>query len=246
MKGRIAIVTGGIRGLGSAISEKLLEEGATVIAIATNQERCDKWAEEKKAEGYPNTDAYECNVADFDACAEVVGKIIKKYGKVDILVNNAGILRDKAFKKMDKEKWDQVLRVNLDSVFNMSRNVIENMLENGYGRIISMSSVNGHKGSFGQANYDTAKAGMYGFTKSVAIETARKGITVNTVSPGYCNTEMMQDIPEEIMNKILAQIPVGRLGEPSEIADAVAFLASEKRGYITGSDISVNGGQYMM
>jgi acetoacetyl-CoA reductase len=246
MNGRVAIVTGGIRGLGGAITKKLLEEGATVVAIATNQERCDKWAAEKKAEGFSNVDAYECNVSCFNTCAEVVGKIIEKYGKIDILVNNAGIIKDKAFKKMDKERWDQVLKVNLDSLFNMTRNVIENMLENGYGRIINISSVNGRKGAFGQANYATTKAAMYGFTKTIALETASKGITVNSVSPGYCNTEMMQDIPEDIMKKIVAQIPVGRLGEPSEIADAVAFLASDKGGFMTGSDISINGGQYML
>ena len=246
MKDRVAIVTGGIRGLGGAIAKKLLEEGATVIAFATNQERCDKWTAERKAEGFENADAYECNVSCFDSCSKVIGKIIEKYGKVDVLVNNAGIIKDKAFKKMDKERWDLVLKVNLDSLFNVTRNVIENMLGNGYGRIINISSVNGQKGAFGQANYASTKAAMLGFTKTIALETASKGITVNAIAPGYCNTEMMQDIPEDIMKKIVAQIPVGRLGAPSEIADAVAFLASDKAGFMTGSTISINGGQYMV
>ncbi|MCF7790419.1 MAG: beta-ketoacyl-ACP reductase [Victivallales bacterium] len=245
MKNRVAVVTGGVRGLGKSISKKLLDEGATVIALDINQGSCEKWAKEMKSEGYKYVDAYKCDISSFEQCRKVIEIIIEKYGKIDILVNNAGIIKDKVFRKMDKAIWDMVMKVNLDGLFNMSRNVIENMLKNKYGRIINIASVNGQKGAFGQANYASTKAAALGFTKTIALETASKGITVNAVAPGYCNTEMMQGIPEDIMKKIIAEIPVGRLGEPKEIADAVAFLASDNAGFITGSTISINGGQYM-
>ncbi len=245
MKGKIAIVTGGTRGIGDAISTRFLQDGATVIAVATNQAKCDQWVTAKKAKGFANVEAYECNVTDFNACAALVKKIKEKHGKVDILVNNAGITADAGFKKMTKELWDKVISTNLDSLFNMTRNVFEVMTENKYGRIINISSVNGRKGCFGQANYASTKSAMYGFTKTLAAEGARSGITVNTISPGYINTDMMKTIPKDVMDsKIISQIPVGRLGEPEEIANAAAFIANDT-GFLTGSDISINGGQYM-
>jgi acetoacetyl-CoA reductase len=245
MKNKIALVTGGIRGIGDAISTKLLKEGAFVIAVATNEQRNNKWVEAKKQAGFDNVAAYACNVADYDACQRMIADIKEKYKKIDILINNAGVTRDSAFKKMDKESWDTVIGINLNSVFNITRPVINMMLDNGYGRIINMSSVNGQKGQFGQTNYAAAKAGMHGFTKSLARETARKNITVNTVSPGYIATEMVMQIPEDIRQKIIAQIPVGRLGQPEEIADLITFLAKESSGYMTGADFSINGGLHI-
>ncbi len=175
----------------------------------------------------------------------MVTQIKEKQKKIDILVNNAGITRDVTLKKMTKEDWNAVLRIDLDSIFNVTRPILDLMLENGFGRIINMSSVNGQKGQFGQTNYAAAKAGMHGFTKSLALETARKNITVNTISPGYIKTEMMADIPEEVMEKILVQIPMGRLGEVEEVARLVMFLAAEESGYITGANFSINGGLHM-
>jgi len=245
MKDKIALVTGGIRGIGDAISTKLLKKGAFVIAVATNEQRNQKWIEAKKQAGFEKVAAYACNVADYDACQAMIADVKEKYGKIDILINNAGVTRDSAFKKMDKESWDTVISINLNSVFNMTRPVINIMLDNGYGRIINVSSVNGQKGQFGQTNYAAAKAGMHGFTKSLAREMARKNITVNTVSPGYIATEMVMQIPEDIRQKIIAEIPVGRLGQPEEIADLVAFLARESSGYVTGADFSINGGLHI-
>ena len=246
MKDRIALVTGGVRGIGGAISKKLLEEGVFVIAVATNEGRNQKWIDARKEEGFEKVDAYACNVADFDECQKMLDDIKQKYGRVDVLINNAGVTRDSAFKKMTKEDWDTVIKINLDSVFNVTRPVFDLMLENGYGRIINMSSVNGQKGQFGQTNYAATKAGVHGFTKSLAYEGARKNITVNTVSPGYIATEMVLEIPEEIREKIVAQIPVARLGTPEEIARLVAFLAAEESGYMTGADFSINGGLHMI
>jgi len=244
MSKKVVVVTGGIRGIGHAISMRFLQDGDTVVAVATNQERCDKWAADRKAEGFANVAAYECNVTNFDACAAFVAKVKAQFGKIDVLVNNAGITGDKPLKKMTKDIWDKVISVNLDSLFNMTRNVFDVMLENKFGRIINMSSVNAY-GCFGQANYSSTKSAMYGFTKTVAIEGAKAGITANTVSPGYINTEMMQTIPEDVMkNIILPKIPTGRLGEPEEIANAVAFLANEP-GFMTGADIAINGGMHM-
>lgn len=245
MAEKIALVTGGTRGIGGAVSKKFLEQGMAVIAVATTESGCAKWLEEQKQAGFKNADAMACNVADFDSCRKLIADIRQKYGRIDILVNNAGITRDITLKKMAKEDWDAVIRTDLDSVFNITQPVVNLMLENGYGRIINMSSVNGQKGQFGQTNYAAAKAGMHGFTKSLALETAKKNITVNTVSPGYIATDMMKDVPEEILEKIIAQIPVGRLGAPEEIARITAFLAAEESGYITGAEFSINGGLYM-
>ena len=245
MKDKIVLVTGGTRGIGSAICKKFLQLGAQVIAADINEEQNERWLSEQKSAGFENVDAIACNVADFDSCQKMVADVKQKYGKIDVLVNNAGITRDSSLKKMDKDKWDAVLTVNLDSVFNVTKPVLDVMLENGYGRIVNMSSVNGLRGEFGQTNYAAAKAGMHGFTKSLAKEVARKNITVNSVSPGFIDTEMTKAIPEEIRNKMIAQIPVGRMGQPEEIAHLVTFLAAEESAYITGVNITINGGFYM-
>jgi acetoacetyl-CoA reductase len=238
---RVALVTGGTRGIGEAISVGLEEAGYSVAATyAGNDEAAAKF---KEATGIA---VYKWDVSDFNACQEGVAKVEAELGPIDILVNNAGITRDTTLHRMKPEQWSAVISTNLDSLFNMSRNVIDGMRERGFGRIISISSINGQKGQFGQANYSAAKAGVIGFTKAVAQENAAKGVTVNVVSPGYIGTEMVRAVPEEVLNsKILPLIPVGRLGEPEEIARCVNFLASDEAGFITGSTISVNGGQYM-
>lgn len=245
MKDQVVLVTGGTRGIGSAICEKFLKAGAQVIAADINEEQNNKWLEAQKAAGHEKVDVVTCNVADFDSCQKMIADIKEKYNKIDVLVNNAGITKDSTLKKMEKDQWDAVLRVNLDSIFNVTKPVLDVMLESGYGRIINMSSVNGLRGQVGQTNYTAAKAGMHGFTKSLAQEVAGKNITVNSVSPGFIATEMTKAIPEEIRNQIIAFIPTKRMGQPEEIAHAVAFLADKDSGYITGTNLSVNGGVYM-
>jgi len=244
--GHVAVVTGGIGGIGTDICRSLAKHGNKVIAtyISFESERAIEWQKEILEEGL-DIHVIECDVTDFKACKKMAKELEKKYASIDILVNCAGITRDATLKKMEKENWHAVMNTNLDSVFNVTRNFINGMLKRQYGRIINISSVNGHKGQFGQTNYSAAKAGMVGFTKSLARELAESGITVNTVSPGYVGTSMVEAIPEEIKNSIIAKIPVGRLAKPSEIGDAVAFLAHTNSGYITGSDISVNGGLFM-
>ena len=238
---RVAIVTGGTRGIGGAISVALKDAGCKVAAnYASNDEAANKFHEET---GIP---IYKWNVADFGLCQEGIAKVEGDLGPIEILVNNAGITRDGTLHRMSYENWHLVIDTNLDSMFNMTRNVLEGMRERGFGRIINISSMNGQKGQVGQANYATAKAGIFGFTKSVAQENASKGITVNAIAPGYIGTEMVRAVPEEIMKtKILPLIPAGRLGEPEEVARCVVFLASDDAGYITGSTLSANGGQYM-
>ncbi len=238
---RVALVTGGTRGIGAAISIGLKKAGYSVAATyGGNDEAAAKFKEEH---GIP---VFKWDVSDFEACKEGVAAVEAELGAVDVLINNAGITRDTTLHKMTPEKWSAVISTNLDSLFNMTRNVIEGMRERGFGRIISISSINGQKGQFGQANYSAAKAGVVGFTKAVAQENAGKGITVNVVAPGYIGTEMVRAVPEEVLNtKIIPQIPVGRLGEPEEIGDCVAFLASDSAGFITGATLSANGGQYM-
>ncbi|MDJ0608464.1 MAG: acetoacetyl-CoA reductase [Kiloniellales bacterium] len=238
---RVALVTGGTRGIGAAISVALKEAGYTVAAsYGGNDEAANRFKDET------GISVYKWDVSDFGACAAGVSDVEAGLGPVDVLVNNAGITRDGTLHKMSPENWQAVISTNLDSVFNMSRAVIEGMRSRGFGRIISISSVNGQKGQFGQANYSAAKAGLVGFTKAVAQENAGKGITVNVVSPGYIGTEMVRAVPEEVLkSRILPLIPVGRLGEPEEVARCVAFLASDDAGFITGSTISVNGGQYL-
>ncbi len=238
---RIALVTGGTRGIGRAISLALKESGAQVAAnYGGNDEAANAFNEET---GIP---VFKFDVGDFEACKDGIAKIEAEVGPIDILVNNAGITRDKPLHKMDPENWNAVIATNLTSAFNTTRNVIDGMRERGFGRIINISSINGQKGQFGQANYSAAKAGLIGFTKSVALETASKGITCNAIAPGYTATEMVRAIPEDVLNaKILPLIPVGRLGEPEEIGRCVVFLSSDEAGFITGSTLTANGGQYM-
>jgi acetoacetyl-CoA reductase len=190
--------------------------------------------------------AYPCDVTDWESCQACIRKMTEDLGPVDVLVNNAGITRDMTFKKMDKINWDSVLHANLDSCFNMTKQVCDGMMERGWGRVINISSVNGQKGAFGQTNYSAAKAGMHGFTKSLALEVARKGVTVNTISPGYIGTRMVRAIPKDVLeSKIIPQIPMGRLGKPEEVAGLVAYLASEEAAFVTGANIAINGGQHM-
>ena len=239
---RVALVTGGTRGIGAAISKRLKAVGYEVAAIyAGNDAAAVRFLAET------DISIYKWDVASFDACAAGVKKVEADLGPVDVLVNNAGITKDGAFHKMTQEQWSAVINTNLGSLFNMTRPVIEGMRARKFGRIINISSINGLKGQFGQVNYSAAKAGDIGFTKALALENAKGGITVNAICPGYINTEMVQAIPKDVLEKsILPQIPVNRLGEPEEIARTVVFLASDDAGFITGSTLSVNGGQYMV
>jgi acetoacetyl-CoA reductase len=239
---RVALVTGGTRGIGAAISKALKAAGYKVAASYAGN---DAAAEKFKAETGIN--AYKWDVSNFDACAEGVKKVEAEVGPIDVLVNNAGITKDGAFHKMSLEQWNAVIGTNLGSLFNMSRQVIEGMRGRKFGRIINISSINGQKGQFGQVNYSAAKAGEIGFTKALALENAKAGVTVNAICPGYINTEMVQAVPKDVLEKaILPLIPIGRLGEPEEIARAVVFLAADEAGAITGSTLTVNGGQYMV
>jgi acetoacetyl-CoA reductase len=243
---RIALVTGGIGGIGSAICRQLSRDGCTVVAnhLAQEEEKAWAWLAEQRAAGF-DVHITEGDVSNYDSCAAMAEKIKAEVGAVDILVNNAGITKDGMFKKMPLENWMAVININLNSVFNVSKQVLDDMLEKGWGRIINISSINGQKGQFGQTNYSAAKAGMHGFTKALAQETAAKGITVNTISPGYIGTEMVMAIKEEIRNQIIAGIPVGRLGKPEEIAKLVSYLVSDDAAFITGANIAINGGQHM-
>ena len=246
MTSRLALITGGMGGLGETISTKMADAGYGVaVTYSPSNKIADKWVSEMKVRGYAFR-AYPCDVADFDSCKACVDAVVKSLGPVDILVNNAGITRDMTFRKMGKGDWDAVLRTNLDSVFNMTKQVCDGMVDRGWGRVINVSSVNGSKGAFGQTNYSAAKAGMHGFTKSLALEVAKKGVTVNTISPGYIGTKMVTAIPKEILDsKILPQIPVGRLGKPEEIAGLIIYLCSEEAAFVNGANIAINGGQHM-
>ena len=247
MNQRIAVVTGGTGTIGTEICKHLADSGYHVVALClAGMPDCpiDEWEAARRAEGRA-MNARTCNVADFDDTVATFRSIETEIGSVSALVNAAGITRDAAVRKMSVDQWRAVLSANLDSVFNTTRCVIEGMMERGFGRIVNISSVNGQKGQFGQANYAASKAGMHGFTMSVAREGARKGVTCNTVSPGYIESPMIMAVPEEHRAKIVAEIPVGRFGKPSEIARVVAFLAAEESAFITGADISVNGGQHM-
>ena len=243
---RIALVTGGMGGLGEAICMKLSDQGDKVVTTySPSNKTSSEWLAKMKELGY-NFFAYPCDVTDFDSAKACIDVITKEIGPVDILVNNAGITRDTTFKKMTKEDWKAVISTNLDSVFNMTKQVLDGMVERNWGRVINISSVNGNKGAFGQTNYAAAKAGMHGFTKSLALEVARKGVTVNTISPGYIGTKMVTAIPQDVMNtKILPQIPMFRLGKPDEVAGLTVYLASEEAAFVTGANISINGGQHM-
>lgn len=245
MTQRIAFVTGGMGGIGSAICRRLASNGATVVAgCLPGYDKKEEWLSSMRAEGF-QVYAAEGNVDDFDSCAQMFYQITAVVGPVDILVNNAGITRDGVFKRMSPNDWYSVINTNLNSVFNVTRQVVEGMTERGWGRIINMSSVNALKGQFGQTNYSAAKAGMHGFTKALAQEVVKKGVTVNTVSPGYVATDMVKAIKPEILKSIVDGIPMGSLADPQEIAGLVAYLASDEAGYITGSNISINGGLHM-
>lgn len=246
MAARVAVVTGGMGGIGEAISVALARSGCAVVATYSPGNRhSQQWLDDMKTQGHTFR-AVEVDVADFDSCQRAAAQIQQEAGPVDILVNNAGITKDATFRKMDKAAWDAVLRTDLDSVFNMTKPVIGGMAERGWGRVINISSVNGQKGAFGQTNYSAAKAGMHGFTKALALEYARKGVTVNTVSPGYIATKMVMAVPKDVLDtKIIPQIPVGRLGKPEEVAALVAYICSEDAGFLTGANIALNGGQHM-
>ena len=242
---RIAVVTGGIGGLGTEICKYLARAGRQVIAadLASRHERIDAFHAEMAQFGAVGFEALD--VSDFQACTDFVKRIESTQGAVSILVNAAGITRDTSLRKMTPEQWGDVLKVNLGGVFNLCRQVVDGMTAQGFGRIVNISSVNGQTGQFGQTNYSAAKAGMHGFTMALAREVAKKGVTVNSVSPGYCRTAMVMAVPEDVRNQIIANIPVGRLGEPREIARVVDFLSAEDSGFITGANIPVNGGYFM-
>lgn len=237
---RIALVTGGTRGLGKAISIALQAAGHQIIAVYHNNAEA---AQAFSAE--TSIPIFHWDVADFEACRKGIAQVEHEFGPIEILVNNAGITSDAVLHRMTAEQWWDVINTNLGSTFNMCRHVIEGMRERGFGRIVNISSVNGEKGQMGQANYAAAKAGMLGFTKSLALEGARKNVTVNAIAPGYCDTEMVAAVPPDILQKIIASIPVGRLGKPADIGRVVAFLTDDEAGFITGATFEVNGGQYM-
>ena len=243
---RVALITGGMGGLGESISTKMHTAGYRVVVThSPGNTRAKDWLGEHSAAGR-ELSAYAVDVADIDSCRVCVERVTKDIGPIDILVNNAGITKDTTFKKMSKEDWDAVIRTNLNSVFNMTKQVMDGMTDRGWGRVINVSSVNGSKGAFGQTNYSAAKAGMHGFTKALALEVARKGVTVNTISPGYIGTKMVTAIPKEVLDfKILPQIPLGRLGAPDEIAGLIIYLCSDEAAFVTGANIAINGGQHM-
>ena len=244
MAQKVAYVTGGMGGIGTAICQRLHKEGFTVIAGCGPTRDYEKWLGEQKALGY-SFHASVGNVSDWESTVAAFGKAKAEFGTIDVLVNNAGITRDRMFLKMTREDWDAVIDTNLNSMFNVTKQVVGDMVEKGWGRIINISSVNGEKGQAGQTNYSAAKAGMHGFTMALAQELANKGVTVNTVSPGYIGTDMVKSIRQDVQDKIVATIPVKRFGEPSEIASIIAWLATEESGYSTGADFSVNGGLHM-
>ena len=244
LNGKVALVTGGTGGIGTAICIKLAQAGCKVVATYVHEEHAQEWKKQMGDAGY-NMAVVKCDVSSLDDCKAMGDKVNADFGGVDVLVNNAGITKDGTFRKMSADQWNAVMSVNLDSVFNVTKQFIDGMLNKSWGRVINISSINGQKGQFGQTNYSAAKAGMHGFTMALAQETARKGVTVNSISPGYIGTEMVMAIAEDVRNQIIAQIPVGRLGKPEEIAALVAFLASEDGAFITGANIAANGGQHM-
>ena len=243
---RVVLVTGGMGGLGETISTKMVDAGYKVaVTYSPGNKSHAEWVAQMAGKGYAIL-AVPCDVADFASCGRAVAAVQEKLGPVDVLVNNAGITRDMTFKKMDKVNWDLVMRTNLDSLFNMTKQVADGMVERNWGRIINVSSVNGSKGAFGQTNYSAAKAGVHGFTKALALEVAKKNVTVNSISPGYIGTKMVTAIPKDVLDsKILPHIPVGRLGKPEEVAGLIIYLASEEAAFVTGANIAINGGQHM-
>jgi acetoacetyl-CoA reductase len=243
---RVALVTGGIGGIGTEICKRLADAGHRVVAtyVPAERELAARWQGERCSEGR-DVEVVECDVASFEDCIRMAAEVRTRIGTVEILVNCAGITRDRTLAKMDPAQWRAVLDTNLNGAFNVTRQFIDGMVERGFGRIISISSVNGQKGQFGQTNYSASKAGLFGFTQALAREVAESGVTVNTVSPGYVETRMVATVPAEIRDAIVRKIPVGRLGRPDEIAWAVSFLAAEESGYITGANLPVNGGLFM-
>ncbi|MDM0119894.1 acetoacetyl-CoA reductase [Variovorax arabinosiphilus] len=244
MSKKVAYVTGGMGGIGTAICQRLHKDGFTVIAGCGPTRDYGKWLAEQKAQGF-DFHASVGNVGDWNSTVDAFSKAKAEHGSIDVLVNNAGITRDRMFLKMTPEDWSAVIETNLNSMFNVTKQVVADMVEKGWGRIINISSVNGAKGQAGQTNYSAAKAGMHGFTMALAQEMANKGVTVNTVSPGYIGTDMVNAIRQEVLDKIIATIPVKRLGKPSEIASIISWLATDEGGYSTGADFSVNGGLHM-
>ena len=245
MSSKVAYVTGGMGGIGTAICRRLCEAGHKVIAgCGPNSPRKDSWLADMRAQGY-DVHASEGNVADWESTCAAFQQVFAEHGQVDILVNNAGITRDAVFRKMGYDDWDRVIKTNLYSMFNVTKQVIDGMVDRGWGRIVNISSVNGEKGQFGQTNYSAAKAGMHGFTMALAQEVASKGVTVNTVAPGYIMTDMVKAIRQDVMDKIVASIPVKRLGKPEEVASLVTWLASDDGAFTTGAELSINGGLHM-
>ena len=243
MHGQVALVTGGIRGIGLATCERLMSRGVKVAAgYSANHDAAQQFADKYADQG---VSVHQGNIGRDEDCERVIGEVLDQHGQLDILVNNAGITLDKTMRKMSPEEWDRVIRVNLSGAFYLSRAILQHMLDRGYGRIVNISSVIGSAGGFGQANYAAAKSGMFGLTMSLALETASKGITVNAVTPGYITTDMTAGVPAAAMDKIVTRIPVGRLGEPNEVARVVEFLADPESGYMTGGVFPVNGGLYM-
>lgn len=246
MTKEVAIITGGTGGIGTAICQRLAND-FQVVACYFKQgkhEEAKQWQQEQKNLGF-DIDIVYGDIAKFADCEKLTSLVLERYGSIDVLVNNAGITQDCSLRKMTPEQWHNVIDANLTSVFNMTRTIIPTMIDKGYGRIVSISSINGRKGQFGQCNYASTKSALYGFSKSLALEVASKGITVNTISPGYIETPMLSSLKEEVLHSIIANIPVGRLGQPKEVADAVAFLVSPGSGFITGANLDINGGQYM-
>lgn len=246
MRERVALVTGGVGGIGTEICKRLSQKGRSVVAgyLPEYADAAIEWQQARRAEEF-DIAIVPGDVSCFDSSADMVREVEARIGCVDILVNGAGITQDKTLGNMHKTQWDAVLATNLDGVFNVTRQVVDGMIERGFGRIVSISSVNGRRGQFGQTNYSAAKAGIHGFTMALAQEVADKGITVNTVSPGYVATDMTETIPGEIREAIVEQIPIGRMAKPDEVADAVAFLSADETRYITGANLPVNGGLYM-
>jgi acetoacetyl-CoA reductase len=241
---RVVLVTGATGGLGTAMCKELHKDGYRVVGNYHTKAKADKWRDLMTSEGF-EIELFYGDVSDFESAAGMIKEIEEKVGAVDILVNNAGITRDGRLINMKLEDWQAVMRTNLDSVFNCTRNVIEGMMNRKFGRIINISSVNGQRGQFGQTNYSAAKAGMHGFTKSLSMEVAKHGITVNTISPGYIGTDMVMAVPEKVLTQIIAQVPMGRLGGTHEVAHLVSFLASDETSFVTGANYSINGGQHV-
>lgn len=241
-----AVVTGGTGGIGSAICQRLAADYQVIACYFKdgNHEEAKKWQEAQRQAGY-EVDIVYADISQYNDCEKMAALITERYGHVDVLVNNAGITNDSSLKKMTAQQWQQVIDANLTSVFNVTRNILPIMLEKNYGRIITISSINGRKGQFGQCNYAATKAALFGFTKSLALEVANKGITVNTISPGYIETPMLSAMKDDVLQGIIKNIPVGRLGKVTEVADAVAFLATPEAAFITGANLDINGGQYM-